>query len=79
MKKKWKKTPNAEKKLKEVPFGIFQHSVCCENPKQLKEGPFGDKFFFKKNVPQCRKKNQRWDPSVSFGIVCYAEKKEKPL
>ena len=43
------------KKLKEGPFGIFQHLFCRKTPKKLKRGPFEDQFFWKKNVPQCPK------------------------
>ena len=46
-----------------------------EKRHKIEGGPFGGTFFGK-NVPQCRK-TQRWDPLVSPGIVCYAEKKEK--
>ena len=35
--------------------------------------------FFSKKVSQCRKKTERMDPLVSPGIVCYAEKEEKPF
>ena len=40
-------------------------------------GPFGEKNFRKK-ISQCRKK-LRGDPLVSPGMVCYAEKQEKPF
>ena len=35
-------------------------------------------FFFEK-MSHDAEKTQRWDPLVSHGIVCYAEKKEKPF
>ena len=35
------------KKLKRGPFGIFQQSFCRKISK-IEEGPFGEKFFFKK-------------------------------
>ena len=44
-------------------------------PKKLK-GTLWGYFFFVKNIPQCRK-TQMWDPLISPGIVCYAEKKGK--
>ena len=47
-----------------------------QNSGKLKN-PLGIIIFFGKNVPQCRKKTQSWDPLVSPGIVCYADKKEK--
>ena len=37
--------------------------------------PLG-KFFFRKKVSQSQK-NERGDPLVSPGMVCYAEKQEK--
>ena len=40
-------------------------------------GPFGE-IFFSKKVSQCQK-NERGDPLVSPGMVCYAEKQEKPF
>ena len=41
-------------------------------------GPFGENVFFEKKVSQCRKK-ERGDTWVSLGMVCYAEKQEKPF
>ena len=43
------------------------------------QGDLLGKFFFRKKVSQCRKKNEREEPLVSPGIVCYAEKEEKPF
>ena len=43
-----------------------------QRQKKLKGGPFG---IFQR--PFCRKISEKWDPLVSPGIVCYAEKKEK--
>ena len=40
-------------------------------------GPFDDIFFEK--MSHDAEKTQRWDPLVSRGIVCHAEKKEKPF
>ena len=40
--------------------------------------PLGEKIFFRKKVSQCRK-NERGESLVSPGMVCYAEKKEKPF
>ena len=45
---------------------------------QLKGGPFGEKTNFRKKVSQSRK-TERGDPLVSPGMVCYAEKQEKPF
>ena len=38
----------------------------------------GGKFFFGKKS-HCAEKNERGDPLVSPGMVCYAEKQEKPF
>ena len=35
-------------------------------------------IFFREKSPAVPKKNER-DPLVSFGMVCYAEKQEKPF
>ena len=67
------KSHNAEK-LKGGPFEVFQHPLCCKTSKNA-GGPFGEKNFNKK-VWQCQK-NERGDPLVSPGMVCYAEKQEK--
>ena len=40
--------------------------------------PLGKNFFSKKKVSQCRK-NERGESLVSPGMVCYAEKQEKPF
>ena len=55
-------------------FGIFQHPFCRKT-KKLKGGPFGN-IFCEKNLTM-PKKTER-GPLVSPGIVCYAEKEEKP-
>ena len=56
----------------------FSTSILSQNSKKNEGGLFGVNFFFKKNV-QNAEKTQRWDPLVSPGFVCYAEKKEKPF
>ena len=73
-----KKSHNAEKKLKGGPFGVFQHPFCRKTSKKMQGGPFGENFFFEKKVSQCRK-NERGESLVSPGMVCYAEKQEKPF
>ena len=45
--------------------------------KKLKGDPL-EKFFFRKKVAVA-KKNERGDPLVSPGMVCYAGKQEKPF
>ena len=70
-----KKSHNAEK-LKGGPFGFFKHPICRKTAKKLKGGPFVEKISRKSlAVP---KKTERGDPLVSHGVVCYAEKPEKP-
>ena len=44
----------------------------------MKGDPLGN-FFSSKKVSQCRNKTEKGDPLVSPGIVCYAEKQEKPF
>ena len=72
-----KKSHNAEKNRKGGPFGIFQHPFCRQISKNA-GGPFGEKIFRKKSLA-VPKKNERGDPLVSPGMVCYAEKQEKPF
>ena len=72
-KKNSKNSHNVGKKLKGGPFGIFQHSSC----RKTQGGPFGEKNSTKSlTMP---KKTERGDPLVPLGIVCYAEKEEKPF
>ena len=74
-----KKSHNAEKKLKGGPFGIFQHPFCRKTSKKMQGGPFGEKFFFRKKSVTVPKNNERGESLVSPGMVCYAEKQEKPF
>ena len=59
-----------QKKLK----GGFSTTILSQNVKKLKGDPLG--FFFRESL-NAEKKLKR-DTLVSLGIVCYAEKKEKP-
>ena len=68
-----KKNLSAEKNWKGGPFGIFQHPYWRKTAKNWK----GKNF--RKKVSQCRKKLKGGDPLVSPGMVCYAEKQEKPF
>ena len=43
----------------------------------MQVGPFGEIFFPKKS--RSAEKNERGEPLVSPGMVCYAEKQEKPF
>ena len=71
------KSHNAEK-LKGGLFGIFQHPFCRKTSKKMQGGPFGE-FFFRKKSLAVPKKNERGESLVSPGMVCYAEKQEKPF
>ena len=51
------------------------HSVAKHQ--KMQGGPFG-KFFFEKKS-RSAEKNERGEPLVSPGMVCYAEKQEKPF
>ena len=44
----------------------------------MQGGPFGEKFFFEKKS-RSAEKNERGESLVSPGMVCYAEKQEKPF
>ena len=72
-----KNISQCRKNWKGGPFGIFQHPFWRKTARKMKGGPFGEKIFPK--VSQCRKKIKRGDPLVSPGMVCYAEKQEKPF
>ena len=56
-------------KIEGGPFGIFQHPFCRKSPKKLKLGNFEEKNVSENKVLLCRKKTEKGDPLVSFGIV----------
>ena len=60
------------------PLGIFQHPFCRKTSKKMQGGPFGEIFFSKKKS-RSAEKNERGESLVSPGMVCYAEKQEKPF
>ena len=72
-----KKSHNAEKNLKGGPFGIFQHPSCAKHQKNAGGTLWGKKFFFRKKSLAVPKKMK--GSLVSPGMVCYAEKQEKPF
>ena len=72
------KISQCRKKLKGGPFGIFQHPFCRKTSKKMQGGPFGENFFSKKKS-RSAEKNERGESLVSPGMVCYAEKQEKPF
>ena len=53
-------------------------NILTQNSKKLNEGTFGEKNFRKKSLAVPKKKS-RGDPLISPGMVCYAEKQEKPF
>ena len=53
----------------------FPTSILTQNSKKIEGGLFGGIFFEKKS--RCAEK--KGDPLVSPGMVCYAEKQEKPF
>ena len=60
------------------PLGFFNiHSVAKQQ--KMQGGPFGENFFFRKKSLAVPKKNERGESLVSPGMVCYAEKQEKPF
>ena len=73
-----KKSHNAEKKLKVGNLWAFSTFILSQNIKKMQGGPFGEIFFSKKKS-RSAKKNEREESLVSPGMVCYAEKQEKPF
>ena len=50
----------------------------AKQQKKLKGDPLGKQFFLEKKSRSAQK-NEKGDPLVSPGMVCYAEKQEKPF
>ena len=73
-----KKSHNAEKHWKGRTLWDFSTSILSQNIKKMQGGPFGENLFFEKKS-RSAEKNERRDPLFSPGIVCYAEKQEKPF
>ena len=73
-----KKSHNAEKKTERGdPLGFFNiHSVAKHQ--KMQGGPFGE-IFFSKKISHSAEKNERGESLISPGMVCYAEKQEKPF
>ena len=59
------------------PLGFFNIHSVAKHQNKCRGDPLG-KFFFEKKVSQCRKK-WKGESLVSPGMVCYAEKQEKPF
>ena len=67
-----------KKNWKGGPFGIFQHPFCRKTSKKCR-GTLWRKIFFRKKKSRSAEKNEWGEPLVSPGMVCYAEKQEKPF
>ena len=74
-----KKSHNAEKKLKGGTLWDFSTSILSQNIKKNAGGTLWGKIFFRKKSLSVPKKNERGESLVSPGMVCYAEKQEKPF
>ena len=72
----FRKKISVPKKTKGDPLGFSNIHSDAKQQKNWRWDPSG-KIFFEK-VSQCRKK-WKGDPLVSPGMVCYAEKQEKPF
>ena len=60
------------------PLGFFNIHSVAKHQKNAGGDPLGKKFFRKKSLA-VPKKNERGESLVSPGMVCYAEKQEKPF
>ena len=76
-----KKSHNAEKKLKGGTLWDFSTSILSQNIKKMQGGPFEEKKFRRKKFrKKCLAVPKKMKGSlVSPGMVCYAEKQEKPF
>ena len=57
----------------------FSTSILSQNFKKNAGGTLWGEFFFRKKSLAVPKKNERGESLVSPGMVCYAEKQEKPF
>ena len=73
-----KKSHNAEEKLKGGTLWDFLTSILSQNIKKMQGDPLGKNFFRKKSLA-VPKKMKGGKSLVSPGMVCYAEKQEKPF
>ena len=72
------KISQCRKKLKGGTLWDFSTSILSQNIRTNAGGNLGDKFFFEKKS-RSAEKNERGESLVSRGMVCYAEKQEKPI
>ena len=59
------------------PLGFFNIHSVAKHQKKCRGDPLGKIFFEKKS--RSAEKNERGESLVSPGMVCYAEKQEKPF
>ena len=60
------------------PLGFFNIHSVAKHQKKCRGDPLGKNFFWKKKSRSAQK-NESWESLVSPGMVCYAEKQEKPF
>ena len=72
------KNSQCRKKLKGGTLWDFSTSILSQNIKKMQGDPSG-KIFFRKKKSRSAEKNERGESLVSPGMVCYAEKQEKPF
>ena len=60
------------------PLGFFNIHSVAKHQKKCRGHLLGN-FFSRKKSLAVPKKNERGEPLVSPGTVCYAEKQEKPF
>ena len=60
------------------PLGFFNIHSVAKHQKKMQGDPLGKNFFSKKKS-RSAEKNERGESLVSLGMVCYAEKQEKPF
>ena len=60
---------HSAEKCERGPFLIYKHAFCSKITKTQRGDPLGTLKKFRKKVSQCRKKIERGDPLVPFGLV----------
>ena len=73
------KISQCRKNLKGGTLWDFSTSILSQNIKKNAGGTLWGKFFFSKKKSRSAEKNERGESLVSPGMVCYAEKQEKPF
>ena len=72
------KVSQCRKTEREDPLGFFNIHSVAKHQKKCRGDPLRKKFFSEKKSHSA-KKNERGESLVSPGMVCYAEKQEKPF